>query len=155
MTAHQTMLRFIATRDHLLMRRVNKWPAPKWIRLWAIAATRAGDGWLWYVTGLGILLFGGDARLTAIASAGSAALVGIGLFKSLKRLSGRRRPCESNRTAGRNCCLPISFPFPPATPLRRLPYRFRWQNFIPCSILPCCFALRASQFPGFCLACIF
>ena len=51
MTAHHNMLQFIATGDHKLMRKVNKWPAPKWIRLWAIAATRAGDGWLWYLVG--------------------------------------------------------------------------------------------------------
>lgn len=94
MTAHQSMLQFIATRDLKLMRKVNKWPAPRWIRLWAIAATRAGDGWLWYICGLLVLVFGGEARFTAIATAGSAALVGIGVFKSLKKLSGRRRPCE-------------------------------------------------------------
>jgi undecaprenyl-diphosphatase len=106
------MLRFIATRDHRLMRKVNKWPAPKWIRLWAIAATRAGDGWLWYLTGLAILLFGGDQRLTAIASAGSAALVGIGLFKSLKKLSGRRRPCEIEPHCWAKLLPPDQFSFP-------------------------------------------
>ena len=112
MTAHQTMLRFIASRDHRLMRRVNQWPAPKWIRLWAIAATRAGDGWIWYLTGLAILLFGGDLRLTALASAGSAALVGIGLFKSLKRLSGRRRPCAIEPHCWAKLLPPDQFSFP-------------------------------------------
>ena len=76
MTAHHIMLQFIATRDHKLMRKVNKWPAPKWVRLWALAATRAGDGWLWYLAGFIVLLFGGPEHLTALASAGSAALVG-------------------------------------------------------------------------------
>jgi undecaprenyl-diphosphatase len=52
------MLHLIATGDHKLMRKVNKWPAPKWVRLAAISATRAGDGWLWYLVGLVILLFG-------------------------------------------------------------------------------------------------
>jgi undecaprenyl-diphosphatase len=112
MTAHQTMLHFIATRDHRLMRKVNRWPAPKWIRLWAIVATRAGDGWLWYITGLAVLLFGGEARLTAIASAGSAALVGIGLFKSLKKLSGRRRPCEIEPHCWATLLPPDQFSFP-------------------------------------------
>jgi hypothetical protein len=76
MIARQSMLQFIATRDLKLMRKVNKWPAPRWIRRVAIAATRAGDGWLWYLTGLSILLLGGAERLTAVASAGSAALLG-------------------------------------------------------------------------------
>ena len=112
MTAHQSMLHYIATRDHKLMRKVNKWPAPRWIRLWAIAATRAGDGWLWYTAGLLVLLFGGDARLTAIACAGSAALVGIGIFMSLKKLSGRRRPCEIEPHVWATLLPPDQFSFP-------------------------------------------
>jgi undecaprenyl-diphosphatase len=112
MTAHQSMLQFIATRDLKLMRKVNKWPAPRWIRLWAIAATRAGDGWLWYLTGLFVLLFGGADRFTAVASAGSAALVGAGLFKSLKKLSGRKRPCEIEPHCWAKLLPPDQFSFP-------------------------------------------
>ena len=112
MTAHHSMLQFIATGDHKLMRKVNKWPAPKWIRLWAIAATRAGDGWLWYLVGLSVLLFGGEDRLTAIACAGSAALVGIAVFKALKHLSGRRRPCEVEPHCWAKLLPPDQFSFP-------------------------------------------
>jgi undecaprenyl-diphosphatase len=112
MTAHQNMLQFIAARDHRLMRKVNKWPAPRWIRLWAIAATRAGDGWLWYLTGLTVLLFGGNERLTAIAAAGSAAMVGIGIFTALKKLSGRRRPCEIEPHCWATLLPPDQFSFP-------------------------------------------
>jgi undecaprenyl-diphosphatase len=112
MTAHLTMLHFIATRDHKIMRKVNKWPAPKWIRLWAIAATRAGDGWLWYLTGLAILLLGGDERFTAIATAGSAALVGVGIFKSVKKISGRKRPCEIEPHCWATLLPPDQFSFP-------------------------------------------
>ena len=42
---------YIDRRDHRLMRRMNRWRAPRWIRIWMIAATRMGDGWIWY--GLG------------------------------------------------------------------------------------------------------
>jgi len=112
MMAHQTMLQFIATRDHKLMRKVNKWPAPKWVRLSAIAATRAGDGWLWYLIGLIILLFGGETRFSAIAAAGSAAVVGIGLFTSLKKFSGRKRPCEIEPHCWANLLPPDQFSFP-------------------------------------------
>src|SRR5690348_9927352 len=59
MTSPQAMLNFIATGDQRLMRRVNRWQPPRWIRLWMICATRGGDGWLWYAMGLIILLFGG------------------------------------------------------------------------------------------------
>ena len=112
MTAHHAMLHFIANRDYKLMRKVNKWPAPKWIRLWAIAATRAGDGWLWYLTGLAVLLFGGDMRLTAVATAGSAALAGAGLFMTLKKVSGRRRPCEIEPHCWATLLPPDRFSFP-------------------------------------------
>src|SRR6266568_371932 len=36
---------YIDRRDHRLMRRMNRWRAPRWIRIWMIAATRMGDGW--------------------------------------------------------------------------------------------------------------
>jgi hypothetical protein len=50
-------LTFISDRDHTLMRRVNRWHAPRWIRVWMLCATRGGDGWLWYAMGLAILLW--------------------------------------------------------------------------------------------------
>jgi len=112
MTAHHTMLQFIAVGDHKLMRKVNKWPAPKWVRLWAIVATRAGDGWLWYVTGLSVLLFGGEGRFTATAAAGSAAVVGVGIFISLKKISGRKRPCELEPHCWAHLLPPDRFSFP-------------------------------------------
>ena len=112
MIARQNMLQFIATRDLKLMRKVNKWPAPRWVRRVAIVATRAGDGWLWYLTGLAILFLGGAERLTAVASAGSAALVGVGLFTSLKKLSGRKRPCEIEPHCWATLLPPDQFSFP-------------------------------------------
>ncbi|MBV9405818.1 MAG: phosphatase PAP2 family protein [Acidobacteriaceae bacterium] len=112
MTAHHSMLHLIASGDHKLMRKVNKWPAPKWVRLGAIAATRAGDGWLWYMVALGVLLFGGESRLTAIAAAGSAALVGIGVFMVLKKVSGRKRPCEIEPHVWARILPPDQFSFP-------------------------------------------
>ncbi len=48
MTVTRTVWGFIEQRDHRLMRRMNRWRAPRWIRYWMIAATRMGDGWLWY-----------------------------------------------------------------------------------------------------------
>ncbi|HEY3939263.1 MAG TPA: phosphatase PAP2 family protein [Bryobacteraceae bacterium] len=148
MTAHQSMLQFIATRDHKLMRRVNKWPAPKWIRLWAIAATRAGDGWLWYLTGLSVLLFGGYDRLTAIASAGSAALVGVGLFKSLKKLSGRKRPCEIEPHCWATLLPPDRFSFPSGHTITAFSVAIALGEFYPAllpALLFCALSIAASR----------
>ena len=63
------VLEFITARDYSLMRRVHRWPAPLWIRVWMICATRGGDGWLWYAMGLVILLFGGPSRYEAVGAA--------------------------------------------------------------------------------------
>ena len=72
------VLEFIAARDYKLMRRVHRWPAPRWIRVWMICATRGGDGWLWYAMGAIILLFGGHSRFAAVGAAGLAAGLGGG-----------------------------------------------------------------------------
>lgn len=148
MTAHQSMLQFIASRDHRLMRKVNKWPAPRWIRLWAIVATRAGDGWLWYLIGLSVLLFGGENRLTAIAAAGSAALVGIGLFKALKNMSGRRRPCEIEPHCWATLLPPDQFSFPSGHTITAFAVSVALSMFYPAllvALLFCALSIAASR----------
>lgn len=112
MTASQHMLQFIANRDHRLMRKVNKWRAPKWVRLSAVVATRAGDGWLWYAIGVVVVLFGGEERFFALASAAIAAFVGVGLFIVLKRFSGRKRPNEIEPHCWATLLPPDRFSFP-------------------------------------------
>ncbi len=148
MTAHHTMLQFIATGDHKLMRRVNKWPAPRWIRLWAIAATRAGDGWLWYLIGLSILLLGGEGRFTAVASAGSAALVGIGIFVVLKKISGRKRPCEIEPHCWAHLLPPDRFSFPSGHTITAFAMAIALGEFYPALIpglLFCAISIAASR----------
>src|SRR5581483_6535310 len=148
MTAHQTMLQFIAARDLKLMRKVNKWSAPKWIRLWAMVATRAGDGWLWYLTGLAVMLFGGASRLTAVASAGSAALIGVGLFKAIKNLSGRRRPCEIEPHCWAKLLPPDQFSFPSGHTITAFAVAIALGEFYPpllAALLFCAFCIAISR----------
>jgi len=110
MTLPAAMLNYISYRDHKLMRRVNRWPAPRWIRLWAICATRGGDGWLWYALGLVLLLFGGERRFMALGSAVLAEGVGITIFLNLKRTAHRKRPSEPHCWA--DLLPPDQFSFP-------------------------------------------
>ncbi len=148
MTARHTMLQFIATGDHKLMRKVNKWPAPKWIRLWAIVATRAGDGWLWYLTGLCVLLFGGDTRFAANAAAGSAAIVGIGIFISLKKISGRKRPCELEPHCWAHLLPPDRFSFPSGHTITAFAVAVAIGSFYPLvlpALLFCAVSIAASR----------
>ena len=106
------MLTFIAHRDHELMRRINRWPAPRWIRLWMLAATRGGDGWLWYGIGILVLAFGGEPRFRAAAAAALAAAASATLFLRIKKTAGRRRPLVFEPHRWATLLPPDKFSFP-------------------------------------------
>ena len=142
------MLQFIAVGDHKLMRKVNRWPAPKWIRLWAIAATRAGDGWLWYLVGLAVILLGGRESVTAIAAAGSAALVGVALFIATKKVSGRRRPCEIEPHCWAHLLPPDQFSFPSGHTITAFAVAITLSEFYPAlwgALLFCAISIAISR----------
>ena len=106
------MLTFITSRDHRLMRRVNRWSAPKWIRLWMISATRGGDGWIWCALALTVWLFGGERGPRTVLACVLPAAVGIACFLVLKRGTGRRRPCQIDRHCWYTLLPPDQFSFP-------------------------------------------
>lgn len=106
------MLRFITRGDFRVMQRANNWPAPHWVRVWALIATRLGDGWLWSAIGLGILLFGDINRAPALGASGLAAASSILAFMLLKRITGRRRPCELEPHCWATLLPPDRFSFP-------------------------------------------
>src|SRR2546429_3703177 len=103
---------YIDRRDHRLMRRLNRWRAARWIRIWMLAATRMGDGWIWYGLGLMLLAYGGPRRFSAVGAAGAAAVLGIFVFKALKRLSQRPRPCQIEPHCWSKVLPPDQFSFP-------------------------------------------
>jgi undecaprenyl-diphosphatase len=94
------------------MRRVNCWKPPRWMRLWMVAATRGGDGWLWYAMGLVVALAGGHERFRAIGAAVVAVSVGIALQLTLKRACGRKRPCALTPHSWTTLLPPDKFSFP-------------------------------------------
>jgi len=103
---------YIENRDHRVMRRMNRWKAPRWIRFWMLAATRMGDGWLWYSLGAMLLLIGGPQRYAAVGAAGCAAIAGVFVFKALKMISHRQRPCELEPHCWSKVLPPDQFSFP-------------------------------------------
>jgi undecaprenyl-diphosphatase len=84
----------LAAPDHNLMRRVNRWRAPRWIRWWMLLATRAGDGWLWGLVGIAVLLSSDATRFRAIEAAACAVAAGIAIFHKVKRVFCRKRPLD-------------------------------------------------------------
>src|SRR5579871_5850301 len=105
-------VRMVEAGDHRLMRQVNRWRAPRWLRLWMIAATRGGDGWLWYAMGMVVALLGGSDRFRALLAAVVAVSFGIALFLKLKRAFGRKRPCALEPHCWATLLPPDQFSFP-------------------------------------------
>jgi undecaprenyl-diphosphatase len=112
MAITKTLWGHIERRDHRVMRRLNSWSAPRWIRFWMLAATRMGDGWLWYSLGAILLAVGGSRAYVAVGAAGSAAILGIFVFKTLKKISHRPRPCEVHPHCWSTILPPDKFSFP-------------------------------------------
>jgi undecaprenyl-diphosphatase len=106
------VLTWVDDGDHRLMRRLNQWHPPRWLRWWMIAATRGGDGWLWYAMGFIVALVGGRERLAALGSAVLAVAVGIAIFVNLKRAFGRKRPCALEPHCWAKLLPPDQFSFP-------------------------------------------
>jgi len=112
MTVAKAVWNQIQSNDHRLMRRVHRWRAPRWFRIFMIVTTRMGDGWLWYALGLILLLYGGDHRFVAIGAGTSAATVGIFLFRTIKRCNRRQRPCEIEPHCWASILPPDKYSFP-------------------------------------------
>jgi undecaprenyl-diphosphatase len=148
MTLPQAMLSFISHRDRKLMRRVHRWPAPRWVRVWMIYATRLGDGWLWYSLGLVLLLFGGERRFAAVGSAALAALAGIALFLKLKKTAGRRRPCALEPHCWATLLPPDQFSFPSGHTITAFAVAVSLSRFYPdlaVGLLFCAISVAASR----------
>ena len=150
MLAHLTIaaIGWVDARDQRLMRRVNHWRAPKWLRLWMIAATRGGDGWLWYaMIGL-VVLFGGEHRGAALASTGLATGVGIALFMKLKRTIGRKRPCALEPHCWAKLLPPDQFSFPSGHTITAFAVAISLSTFYPemePGLLFCAVSIAASR----------
>ena len=142
------MLNFIIHRDERLMRRVNRWHAPRWIRAWMLFATRGGDGWLWYAMGVVILLFGGDHRFRAVASAMLAEGVGVALFLRLKKTAHRRRPCAVEPHCWATLLPPDQFSFPSGHTITAFAIAVSFSLFYPglaIGLLYCALSVGASR----------
>jgi len=141
-------LTFIDLRDQRLMRRVNRWPAPRWIRVWMICATHCGDGSFWYALGLMIVLFGGPPRFLAVGAAALAAGLGIVIFLKLKKATGRKRPCAFEPHCWATLLPPDQFSFPSGHTITACAVSVSLSCFYPAlavGLLFCAFCVAASR----------
>jgi len=143
-----SVLHWLSSRDHRLMRRLNRWTPPRWMRLWMVAATRGGDGWLWYGVGLMVVLDGGPERFHALLAAVLAVSVGIAIFLGLKRACGRKRPCAMEPHSWATLLPPDQFSFPSGHTITAFAMVFSLSMFYPMlfiGLLFCAFSVALSR----------
>ena len=147
-SAPQAVHRFVTGQDHRLMRRVERWRPPRWVRWWMIAATKGGDGWMWWAQGIGLALVGGSQRWAAIGSTALACGLGILTFQVLKRLIGRQRPSFSARRDWTRLLPPDEFSFPSGHTITAFAFTMSVAHFYP-ELLPwllfCAVSVGASR----------
>ena len=143
-----SMLHWLSTRDHRLMQRLNRWTPPRWMRLWMVAATRGGDGWLWYAVGVVVAFIGGPERFRALLAAVLAVSVGIVLFLNLKRACGRKRPCSLEPHSWATLLPPDQFSFPSGHTITAFSVAVSLATFYPVLLLGllfCAFSVALSR----------
>jgi|SRR5437588_7601837 len=143
-----TMLNFITGGDYKLMLRVNRWSAPRWVRIWMLCATRGGDGWLWYGMALIIALFGGEERFRALGAAALAAGSGITIFLNIKKTTGRKRPCSLEPHCWAKLLPPDQFSFPSGHTITAFAVAVSLSHFYPgleLGLLFCAVSVAASR----------
>jgi undecaprenyl-diphosphatase len=89
------VLVYLDSGDRRLFYRLSCWTPPHWFRLWMLIATRLGDGWLWILVALALLVARDYAALVAAGLACGVANIAMIL---LKRRFKRCRPRRQDRT---------------------------------------------------------
>lgn len=144
----KAVIGFGARADYRLMRQVNQWPAPRWLRIWMMASTRGGDGWLWWAMGAFVAVFGGRDRFWAILAAGLSVGLGILLFRRLKRMIGRKRPCAMQPHCWATLLPPDQFSFPSGHTITAFAITLALSEFYPImlpGLLFCAASVAASR----------
>jgi undecaprenyl-diphosphatase len=139
---------FVTSQDRRLMRKVERWRPPRWVRWWMIAATRLGDGCLWYAQGVALLLAGGREGVPAVESGLMACGGGIIVFQVLKRLINRQRPSRLKRHSWARLLPPDEFSFPSGHTIIAFAFTASLAHFYP-ALLPwflfCALSVAASR----------
>ncbi|HUI41216.1 MAG TPA: phosphatase PAP2 family protein [Terriglobia bacterium] len=146
--APNAVMGFVTSQDLWLMRRVQRWRPPRWVRWWMIAATRLGDGCLWYIQGVVLLLARGSESLPAIEAGLIACALGILVFQILKRSIGRQRPSARERHNWARLLPPDEFSFPSGHTITAFAFTASLAHFYPV-LLPwflfCAVSVAASR----------
>jgi len=108
-----------------------------------LAATRCGDGGLWYALGLAVAVYGGPERFHALLAATLAVAAGAALFITLKHAFRRERPCEIEPHCWADLLPPDQFSFPSGHTITAFAVAVSLGSFYP-EMLPGLFFCAAS-----------
>jgi undecaprenyl-diphosphatase len=147
-SGYRAMFSYISARDRNLMRRLNGWMPPRWVRVWMVVASRLGDGWLWWAVGLGLLLLGGPGRFIAVGAATISAAISVGLFLRLKKIINRTRPCAIEPHCWATLLPPDQFSFPSGHSMTAFAVAVTLSLFYPALEAPllfCAFSIALSR----------
>src|SRR5436190_15585831 len=148
MAVLQNSLSGVSSRDHRVMVRMNHWRPPKWLRMWMLAATRGGDGGLWYALALAVAIYGGPLRFHALLASTLAVASGVALFLELKRLFRRKRPCALEPHCWAELLPPDQFSFPSGHTITAFAVAVSVSRFYPDAtgwLLFCAISIAASR----------
>jgi len=92
MGTHGSLLARFDHAEYRLCRRLNRGIQHTWVRVLFMTASRLGDGVIWYALMLALPLLYGAEGLRVAAIMLATGVVGLGLYKILKRTFVRERP---------------------------------------------------------------
>ena len=142
------MFSYLSSRDKKLMRKLNGWRPPHWVRIWMVLASRLGDGWLWWGIGIAIMIFGGPLRWVALAATLASAAIAIAFFSQIKKLFNRTRPCEIAEHCWATLLPPDQFSFPSGHTMTAFSIAVPLSLFYPAiepALLFCAFSIAISR----------
>jgi undecaprenyl-diphosphatase len=117
--------------DYALMRRFNNWEAPRWVQTWMMLATRLGDGYVWMLATVVVLLSGSANRYRAASAAWLASAVSVFVFQNIKKHVGRKRPCEIQPHRWAQLLPPDQFSFPSGHTMTAFAFAVALRPFFP------------------------
>jgi undecaprenyl-diphosphatase len=92
MGTHGSLLARFDHAEYRLCRRLNRGIQHTWVRVLFMTASRLGDGVIWYALMLALPLLYGAEGLRVAAIMLATGVVGLALYKILKRTFVRERP---------------------------------------------------------------
>lgn len=91
-----SVLAYVLASDDRLSGRLLGQRPPRWVRIWMLAATRLGDGWLWLLAAA-LLASSGDRGLRVLSAGAVSAGLANALLVCVKGRVRRGRPCHRTR----------------------------------------------------------